>query len=89
MESVIAIVAPLVPTAAWPIIIVVLGCAFIYYKIKSERKATKETRDRDTDEMKTEIALLKNEVEQIKALDLASKLAQIQTDLSWIKEKLK
>ena len=39
--------------------------------------------------MKTEIALLKNEVEQIKALDLASKLAQIQTDLSWIKEKLK
>ena len=89
MESVIATVATLVPTAAWPIIIVVLGCAFIYFKIKSERKATKETRDRDTDEMKTEIALLKNEVEQIKALDLASKLAQIQTDLSWIKEKLK
>ena len=89
MESVIATVAPLVPTAAWPIIIVVLGMSFIYYKIKSERKATKETRDRDTDEMKTEIALLKNEVEQIKALDLASKLAQIQTDLSWIKEKLK
>lgn len=89
MESVIATVAPLVPTAAWPIIIVVLGCAFIYYKIKSERKATKETRDRDAEEMKTEIALLKNEVEQIKALDLASKLAQIQTDLSWIKEKLK
>lgn len=89
MESVIATVAPLVPTAAWPIIIVVLGCAFIYYKIKSERKATKETRDKDAEEMKTEIALLKNEVEQIKALDLASKLAQIQTDLSWIKEKLK
>ena len=82
MESVIATVAPLVPTAAWPIIIVVLGCAFIYFKIKSERKATKETRDRDAEEMK-------NEVEQIKALDLASKLAQIQTDLSWIKEKLK
>ena len=89
MESIATSIIPLVPTAAWPIIIVVLGCAFIYYKIKSERKATKETRDRDTDEMKTEIALLKNEVEQIKALDLASKLAQIQTDLSWIKEKLK
>ena len=89
MESVIATVAPLVPTAAWPLIIVILGCAFIYYKIKSERKATKETRDRDAEEMKTEIALLKNEVEQIKALDLAFKLAQIQTDLSWIKEKLK
>lgn len=89
MESVIATVAPLVPTAAWPIIIVVLGCAFIYYKIKSERKATKETRDRDTDEMKTEIALLKNEIERIKALNLESKLAQILTDLQWLKEKLK
>ena len=89
MESVIATVAPLVPTAAWPIIIVVIGCAYIYYKIKSERKETKETRDRDAEEMKTDIALLKNEVEQIKALDLAAKLAQIQTDLSWIKEKLK
>lgn len=89
MEAIATSIIPLVPAAAWPLIIVILGCAFIYFKIKSERKATKESRDRDTEEMKTEIALLKNEVEQIKALDLASKLAQIQTDLSWIKEKLK
>lgn len=89
MESVLSQIIPLVAPAAWPLIIVILGCAFIYFKINLQRKATKETRDKDTDEMKTEIALLKNEVEQIKALDLASKLAQIQTDLSWIKEKLK
>ena len=89
MESVIATVAPLVPVAAWPVIIVVLGCAFIYYKIKSERKATKETRDKDTEEMKTEIALLKNELDRLKALNLEAKLAQILTDLQWLKEKLK
>ena len=89
MESVIATVAPLVPVAAWPVIIVVLGCAFIYYKIKSERKVTKESRDKDTEEMKTEIALLKNELDRLKALNLEAKLAQILTDLQWLKEKLK
>lgn len=89
MEQVLATVAPLVPAAAWPVIIVVLGCAFIYYKIKSERKATKESRDKDTEEMKTEIALLKNELDRLKALNLEAKLAQILTDLQWLKEKLK
>lgn len=89
MEAIITAVLPYVAPGAIPVIITVLGLFYIYTKIKTERKATKETRDRDTEEMKTEIALLKNEVEQIKALDLASKLAQIQTDLSWIKEKLK
>ena len=89
MTELITAIVPYISPAALPLVVCVCVCAFIYFKIKSERKATKETRDRDTEEMKTEIALLKNEVEQIKALDLASKLAQIQTDLSWIKEKLK
>ena len=89
MTELITAIVPYISPAALPLVVCVCVCAFIYFKIKSERKATKESRDRDTEEMKTEIALLKNEVEQIKALDLASKLAQIQTDLSWIKEKLK
>ena len=89
MTELITAIVPYISPAALPLVVCVCVCAFIYFKIKSQRKATKETRDRDTEEMKTEIALLKNEVEQIKALDLASKLAQIQTDLSWIKEKLK
>lgn len=89
METIATSIIPLVPAAAWPVIIVVLGCAFIYYKIKSERKATKESRDKDTEEMKTEIALLKNELDRLKALNLEAKLAQILTDLQWLKEKLK
>ena len=89
MTELITAIVPYISPAALPLVVCVCVCAFIYFKIQSQRKATKETRDRDTEEMKTEIALLKNEVEQIKALDLASKLAQIQTDLSWIKEKLK
>lgn len=89
METIATSIIPLVPVAAWPVIIVVLGCAFIYYKIKSERKVTKESRDKDTEEMKTEIALLKNELDRLKALNLEAKLAQILTDLQWLKEKLK
>jgi len=70
MEALVALVAPLVPTAAWPIIIVVLGCAFIYYKIKSERKATKSERDKDSQDLHDsmlkhdfEISRLKGDIE--------------------------
>jgi hypothetical protein len=39
--------------------------------------------------MDTRVKVLENEIQEIKNLDLSTKLAQIQTDLSWIKEKLK
>ena len=61
----------------------------LYLVINKQRSNTKTARDSEAESMKAEIAVLKSELEQIKALDLASKLAQIQTDLSWIKEKLK
>ena len=61
----------------------------LYFVISKQRSNTKTARDSEAESMKAEIAVLKSELEQIKALDLASKLAQIQTDLSWIKEKLK
>lgn len=65
-------------------------CAVIVYLIiHIQRNSTGKRRDGENENVKSEIAVLKNEIEQLKALDLASKLAQIQTDLSWIKEKLK
>lgn len=89
MESVLSQIIPLVAPAAWPLIIVILGCAFIYFKINSQRKETKKTRDEVHDGLVTRVTLLEREIEEIKQLDLATKLAQIQTDLNWIKEKLK
>ena len=68
---------------------IVIAALVVYAIVYLQRRDTKKTRDSENDNLKSEIAVLKNEVEQIKALDLASKLAQIQTDLSWIKEKLK
>ena len=67
----------------------IIAAAIVYLIITLQRNNTKKTRDSENDNLKSEIAVLKNEVEQIKALDLSTKLAQIQTDLSWIKEKLK
>lgn len=86
MESLAALIA-LCPTGSIPIVITIIGCFFVYQKIKSERKETKSERDTAAEEMKTRIALLENEIQRIKSLDLESKLAQILTDLNWLKQK--
>lgn len=67
----------------------IIAAVVVYSIIWFQRNNTKKSRDDENESLKTEMAILKNELEQLKALDLASKLAQIQTDLSWIKEKLK
>lgn len=67
----------------------IIAAVVVYAIIWFQRNSTKKSRDDANENLKAEIAVLKNELEQLKALDLASKLAQIQTDLSWIKEKLK
>lgn len=83
--SLISTILSYVPDNAIALVAVVV----LYLIINKQRSNTKTVRDSEAESMKAEIAVLKAELEQIKALDLASKLAQIQTDLSWIKEKLK
>lgn len=88
METLAALVA-LCPEGSIPIVITILGLAFIYFKIKNERKETKVERDQTSEEFRTKLAILENEISRIKALDLEAKLAQILTDLAWLKDKLK
>ncbi len=88
METLAALVA-LCPEGSIPIVITILGLAFIYLKIKNERKETKVERDQTSEEFRTKLAILENEISRIKALDLEAKLAQILTDLAWLKDKLK
>jgi cell division protein FtsB len=54
-----------------------------------QRNSTCKKRDGENENIKAELTILKNEIEGLKSLDLASKLAQIQTDIEWIKEKLR
>ena len=89
MSELLQQIIPLVPAYAWPIIIVVLGGMFIYRKIGNERKITAEKRDNEHENLETRVILLEREIEAIKSLDLSTKLAQIQTDLQWIKENMK
>ena len=68
---------------------IVVVAVILYVIIHFQRKDTGKKRNSDRDELITRVTLLENEIKQIKDLDLATKLAQIQTDLEWIKDKLK
>lgn len=68
---------------------IVVATIILYVIIYFQRKQTSEKRDNDNDDLQTRITLLENEIKRVKDLDLETKLAQIQTDLQWIKENLK
>lgn len=85
MEQLISLIAPYIPAACWPLVLV----AGLYFIINKQRKDTKDVRDKDSDEMKTKIAIMENEIQRLKDLDLETKLAQILTDLQWLKERFK
>lgn len=66
----------------------IVTAAIVYVIIYIQRNSTKKTRDEDRDKLVTRIALLEDKMEKIEELDLAGKLAAIQVDISWIKQKL-
>ena len=68
---------------------IVAAAIILYVIIHFQRKQTSTKRDEDTESLQTRITLLENETKRITDLDLETKLAQIQTDLQWIKENLK
>ena len=68
---------------------IVVVAAILYLIIHFQRKDTSKKRNADHDDMDKRLSLLERDVEEIKSLDLSTKLAQIQTDLNWIKDKLK
>lgn len=68
---------------------IIAVAVILYVIIHFQRKDTGKKRNSDRDELITRVTLLESEIKQIKDLDLATKLAQIQTDLEWIKDKLK
>lgn len=89
MENIIAQMIPLISPQAIPLVFVIICCVFLYLKIGKERKQTKHERDTAQNTLETRITLLENEVQRLKDLDLETKLAQILTDLQWLKERFK
>ena len=84
--TVISTISP----AALPIVVCVLGCVFIYLKIQSQRKVTKEERDNQTDELDKRVTLVEHDVEFMKEQNqiFADKLDRILSELTEIKVEL-
>ena len=68
---------------------IIVAAVIVYCVIYWQRNNTKKSRDEANETLQTRVSLLENEFKRIGDLDLETKLAQIQTDLSWIKERLK
>ena len=68
---------------------IVIAALAVYVIIYLQRKDTKGKRDDAHEDLDKRLTLVETEIDRLKNLDLETKLAQIQTDLQWIKNKLK
>lgn len=66
----------------------VVCASIVYLIIHFQRKSTGEKRDSQNEDLQTRIALLENEMKQIKQLDLDARLAAIETSLKYIEKLL-
>ena len=90
MSEILAQIIPIVTPAAWPLIIVILGCCAIYLKIGKDRKQTKTERDNQTDELDKRLTLVEHDVEFMKEQNalFGQKLDRILEELTAIKVEL-
>lgn len=90
MESVITTIITTISPAALPIVVCVLGCVFIYLKIQSQRKVSKEERDNQKDELDKRLTLCEHDIAFMKEQNqmFADKLDRILSELTAIKVEL-
>lgn len=90
MESIITTIITTISPAALPIVVCVLGCVFIYFKIGRDRKQTKEERDNQKDELDKRLTLVEHDVSCMKEQNslFADKLDRILDELTEIKVAL-
>jgi hypothetical protein len=67
MESIMQLIIPTIPGAAWSVIVLVLGGLYIYRKIDADRKVTKGERDKDSQDLHDKLMKHDWEIGQIKA----------------------
>lgn len=100
MENIISTLAPLIPPAALPLLIVIIAVIWVYYKlqsIKADREVTKAARDKDSQELHDvvqkntwEINNLKMEAQHRDTLldDLRAQCNELNTNLALVSQKL-
>lgn len=87
MESVIVQIISAISPSALPIVVCVLGLAYIYWKINSQRKVTKSERDIAHDDMDKRLTIVEHDVKFMKEQNqlFSSKLDRILDELTAIK----
>lgn len=90
MEQIVTTVIGALSPAALPIVVCVLGIAYIYWKINSQRKVTKTERDVAHDDMDKRLTLVEHDVSFMKEQNqvFADKLDRILDELTAIKVEL-
>ena len=94
MTDIVTAIIAAIPSSALPLLVCILGCVlgycFIYLKIQSQRKVTKEERDNQKDELDKRLTLVEHDVEFMKDQNalFADKLDRILSELTEIKVSL-
>lgn len=90
MEQLLATIVSSLSPSALPIVVCVLGCVFIYFKIGKERKHTKIERDNDKDVLDKRLTIVEHDVKYMKEQHslFADKLDRILDELTNIKVEL-
>ena len=90
MESIITTLISSLSPSALPIVVCVLGCCLIYFKIGKERKQTKTERDVAHDDMDKRLTIVEHDVKFMKEQHslFADKLDRILDELTNIKVEL-
>ena len=90
MEHIITAILASISPAALPIVVCVLGCCFIYFKIQSQRKVTKAERDNTNEEFDLRLTLCEHDIAFMKEQNavFSSKLDKILEELTAIKVEL-
>lgn len=100
MENIIATLAPLIPPAALPLLIVVVLVIWVYYKLQTinkDRETTKLARDKDSQDLHDIVQKNTWEINQIKMEtshrdtlidDLRMQVNELNTNLALVSQKL-
>lgn len=90
MEQIITTVISAISPAALPIVVCVLGIAYIYWKIQSQRKISKEERDNISESFDLRLTICEHDITFMKEQNqvFADKLDRILDELTAIKVEL-
>lgn len=90
MEHIVTAIVSAISPAALPIVVCVLGCVFIYLKIQSQRKVSKEERDNISESFDLRLTICEHDITFMKEQNqvFADKLDRILDELTAIKVEL-